>query len=56
MQTVNFRKYVDNLSMASATQPNIKINDLLDYECDIPSIGKQQHIVNTISFLLLKSL
>ena len=47
MQTVGFRKYVDNVSMASATQPNIKINDLLDFECDVPSIEKQRHIVNT---------
>lgn len=56
MQTISFRKYVDNVSMASATQPNIKINDLLEFECDVPSIKKQQHIVNTISILLLKSL
>ena len=50
MQTVSFRKYVNNVSMSSATQPNIKINDLLDFEYNLPSIEKQQHIVNTILF------
>ena len=33
--------------MASATQPNIKIIDMLDYDVLIPNIEYQQHIVNT---------
>ncbi len=48
IQTKDFRKYVNNVGMASATQPNIKINDMLDYELDVPSIQTQQHIVNTL--------
>ncbi len=52
MQTYNFREYVNNVSMSSATQPNIKINDLLDYECAIPNIKQQQHIVNIVRFYL----
>lgn len=56
IQTMDFRKYVSNVGMASATQPNIKINDMLDYELEVPSLQLQQHIVDTISFLLLKSL
>ncbi|WP_373438073.1 restriction endonuclease subunit S [Metamycoplasma equirhinis] len=48
IQTNDFRKYVNNVGMASATQPNIKINDMLDYELEVPSLDIQQHIVNTI--------
>ena len=40
--------FVNNVGMASATQPNIKINDLLDYEFELPALNIQQHIVNTI--------
>lgn len=56
IQTNGFRKFVNNVGMASATQPNIKINDLLDYGLVVPSLNAQQYIVNTISFLLPKSL
>ena len=56
IQTSDFRKFVNNVGMASATQPNIRINDLLNYELTVPSLSVQWHIVNTISFLLLKSL
>ena len=48
VQTNDFRKYVNNVSMSSATQPNIKINDLLDYDLVVPELDKQQHIVDTI--------
>lgn len=48
IQTVNFRKYVNNVGMASATQPNIKISDLLDYDVNIANINFQQHIVNIV--------
>lgn len=48
IQTNDFRKYVNNVGMASATQPNIKINGMLDYELEVPLLQKQQHIVNTI--------
>ena len=39
-----------------AAQPCLFLNDLKDMEIDLPSKIEQQHIVNTISFLLLKSL
>lgn len=48
MQTNSFQHYVYGVSMASATQPNIKINDLLDYELDVPFVEQQQHIVNIV--------
>ncbi len=38
-----------------ASQPSIKISDLLHLEIDIPSISLQNHIVNTISILPLIS-
>lgn len=50
IQTNDFRKYVNNAGMASATQPNIKINNMLDYELDVPSIQTQQHIVNIVRY------
>ena len=40
----------------SANQANISSKDILDLEIDLPCIKIQQHIVNTISSLLLKSL
>lgn len=40
----------------SANQANISSNDIKDLEINLPNIQTQQHIVNTISFLLLKSL
>lgn len=46
--TSKFRTYVNNVGMASATQPNIKINDMLDYDLNVPEIDCQQHIVNTL--------
>ncbi|MDC8912541.1 restriction endonuclease subunit S [Metamycoplasma hyosynoviae] len=52
MQTASFRKYVYNVGMGSATQPNIKINDMLDYEINVPSINIQHHIVNTILYFI----
>ena len=48
MQTDKFQQYVYGVSMASATQPNIKINDLLDYELYVPPVAHQQHIVNIV--------
>lgn len=48
MQTNSFRTFVGNVGMASATQPNIKINDLLDYEFELPELCVQQHIINSM--------
>jgi len=48
LQTNGFLTFVRNVGMASATQPNIKIADMLDYELYVPGIKEQQHIVNTI--------
>lgn len=50
IQTSDFRKFVNNVGIASATQPNIKINDLLDYKLVVPSLSAQQHIVNIVRY------
>lgn len=49
------QQHIYGIALASATQPNMKINDLLDCVINLPSLEIQQHIVNTTSFLLLKS-
>ena len=46
VQTFHFKKFINNIGMASATQPNIKISDLLDYDLIVPELVVQQHIVN----------
>lgn len=51
IQTNSFRQFVNNAGMASATQPNIKINDLLDFETEAINLEQQQHIVDTIGSL-----
>lgn len=52
IQTNSFRQFVNNAGMASATQPNIKINDLLDFETEAINLEQQQHIVDIRSFNL----
>lgn len=46
MSTSAFQTYVKGISMSSATQPNMKICDLLNYELIVPDVNIQQHIVN----------
>lgn len=48
IQSNNFRKYINSVGMSSATQPNIKISDLLDYELTVPNDCSQHHIVNIV--------
>lgn len=56
-KTNNFLSFITATGMSSATQPNIRINDLLKYSIhNVPSLVEQQHIVNTISILPLISL
>ena len=43
-------------NIKGAAQPCLFLNDIKNIEIDYPSIKTQQHIVNTISFLLLKFL
>ena len=51
MQTPFFKEYINNISCGTSTQPNIKINDLLNIEFPCYNIEVQQHIVNTIYFV-----
>ena len=48
MQTKYFKEYINNISCGTSTQPNMKINDLLDVDFPYVDINDQQHIVNTI--------
>lgn len=46
-KTNNFLSFITATGMSSATQPNIRINDLLKYSIhNMPSLVEQQHIVN----------
>lgn len=49
-----FNYYV--ASCKGTKMPRGNKDALLDWEINVPSLTEQQHIVNTISFLLLKSL
>ena len=46
MQTKFFKEYINNISCGTSTQPNMKINDLLDIDFPYVNIKEQQHIVN----------
>ncbi|MEA4333851.1 restriction endonuclease subunit S [Mycoplasma sp. 1232] len=49
LKTNNFLSFIIATGMSSATQPNIRINDLLKYSVNkVHSLTEQQHIVNTI--------
>ncbi|WP_027334073.1 restriction endonuclease subunit S [Mycoplasma elephantis] len=48
IQTKIFKDYIYNIGIASSTQPNIKIIDILNYNVNVPDLPIQQHIVNTI--------
>lgn len=54
-ESANFRQQVLSLQ-SGAAQPQLPIKDLLKMDIPILNMSEQQHIVNTISILLLKSL
>ncbi len=56
-KTNDFMSFITATGMSSATQPNIRISDLLKYKINrLHSLAEQQHIVNTILILPLISL
>lgn len=51
MQTQNFKNYINGIAFGTTGQPNIQINDLLNFKFNYLSIELQHKIVNVISKL-----
>ena len=51
MQTLGFRNYINGIAFGTTGQPNIQINDLLNFKFNYLSIELQHKIVNVISKL-----
>lgn len=55
LSTNKMRQIISSFNAQSA-QPNINLSQIGTLEINVPNMCEQNHIVNTISFLLLKSL
>ena len=51
MQSRNYKAYIKSISGGTSTQPNMKINALLDYEISLPSLEEQREIGLTLKVL-----
>lgn len=49
MQTQNFKNYINGIAFGTTGQPNIQINDLLNFKFNYVSIELQRKIVSVIS-------
>ena len=48
LQTKQYSDFIESISGSSATQPNMRINDLLELKIPDKTLTEQQHIVDTI--------
>ena len=48
LQTHKYKSFIEGISSSSATQPNLRINDLLMLEIPNYDLATQQHIVDSI--------
>lgn len=48
LQTKQYSDFIESISGSSATQPNMRINDLLELKIPDKTLSEQQHIVDTI--------
>ena len=48
LQTKQYSHFIESISGSSATQPNMRINDLLELQIPDKTLSEQQHIVDTI--------
>ena len=55
LKTKQYKNFIDGISGSSATQPNLRINDLLMLELPDYNLETQQHIVDTIYILYFLS-
>ena len=46
LQTKQYSDFIESISGSSATQPNMRINDLLELEIPDKTLSEQQHIVD----------
>ncbi|WP_025715529.1 restriction endonuclease subunit S [Paenibacillus sp. 1-18] len=51
MQSEKYRGHINAISGGTSTQPNMKMNALLDFEINLPNLQEQQKIVSILSAL-----